>query len=364
MEDIKNVINNSSKNIIYAAITYSRKWEIKNSDNFTTITFSFTQDIPKKYHYYKLKDDIPTSPFNKTQIYQAGIAMQSISDVANIKFVEVNTTRANIPMVNAHFYNPTHVAGYGYYPNKNNLSPVCINADIQEDITPSHLQYGNSVIVHEILHAIGLQHTHDTAGLTQQESIMSYSSEKHSGGNYAEYYVSMPQLYDIAALQYLYGPNMNTRTGNDTYTYSSDTPIFCIWDAGGIDTLDFSDQTQDQVINLTAGSFSDVGGLKANISIAFGVSIENAIGGSGDDKIIGNNTDNILTGGFGADEIWGGNGSNIFRYHKTTDSNTTSADTLHDFNSEKDKIDLSPIIYSNEDIALVDKFNFSGRTEI
>lgn len=60
MEDIKNVINNSSKNIIYAAITYSRKWEIKNSDNFTTITFSFTQDIPKKYHYYKLKDDIPT----------------------------------------------------------------------------------------------------------------------------------------------------------------------------------------------------------------------------------------------------------------------------------------------------------------
>ncbi|WP_166670371.1 M10 family metallopeptidase [Yersinia enterocolitica] len=364
MEDIKNVINNSSKNIIYAAITYSRKWEIKNSNNFTTITFSFTQDIPKKYHYYKLKDDIPTSPFNKTQIYQAGIAMQSISDVANIKFVEVNTTRANIPMVNAHFYNPTHVAGYGYYPNKNNLSPVCINADIQEDITPSHLQYGNSVIVHEILHAIGLQHTHDTAGLTQQESIMSYSSEKHSGGNYAEYYVSMPQLYDIAALQYLYGPNMNTRTGNDTYTYSSDTPIFCIWDAGGIDTLDFSDQTQDQVINLTAGSFSDVGGLKANISIAFGVSIENAIGGSGDDKIIGNNTDNILTGGFGADEIWGGNGSNIFRYHKTTDSNTTSADTLHDFNSEKDKIDLSPIIYSNEDIALVDKFNFSGRTEI
>ncbi|HHL2559674.1 TPA: M10 family metallopeptidase C-terminal domain-containing protein [Yersinia enterocolitica] len=363
MEEIKNIINNL-KNINYTEITHREKWEIKDNNNITTVIFSFTQNIPKKYHHYKLNSDIPTSAVNPAQISQVRTTLKNISAVADIKFVEDERAQANIPIVNVHPDKSIRVAGYAYIPGARNLSPVCINANVSENRAPTHLNFGGHVIVHELLHAVGLKHTHDTVRLTQQHSVMSYLSEQYSGANYGGHHVSTPQLYDIAALQYLYGANMNTRAGNDIYTYFHDTPILCIWDAGGIDTFDFSDQTQDLAINLAAGSFSNVGGLTGNISIAYGAIIENAVGGRGDDNIIGNDVDNILTGGYGADQLWGKNGRNIFCYQSTKDSMTIAADTLHDFKSQKDKIDLSPLIYANDNVALVDKFSFSGQTEI
>lgn len=368
-------INNMSNNIELSAIVYEYKWENKDNHNMTAVTYSFKQSISQEYHYYRLKNDGPISALNQWQISQTRIAMQSISDVANIRFIEVNeSVNANIPIVNVHPEQPISAAGYARLPGgADNLSPVCINADFSENLTPTRSNYGGRVFTHEIMHTLGLKHTHDTVRLTQQKSVMSYYSEWYSDADYAGHYASTPQLYDIAALQYLYGPNMSTRTGNDIYTYSSHAPILCIWDADGIDTLDFSHQTQDQVINLTAGSFSHIGGLKGNISIAYGVVIENAIGGSGNDQLWGNKEVNVLaggdgddklSGGNGADHLWGGKGNNTFIYHHIEDSLTTSADTIHDFKSGEDKIDLSPLIYGNEDIALVDKFSFSGQTEI
>ncbi|WP_049205767.1 M10 family metallopeptidase C-terminal domain-containing protein, partial [Proteus mirabilis] len=67
------------------------------------------------------------------------------------------------------------------------------------------------------------------------------------------------------------------------------------------DTLDFSLYTVNQVINLNEGCFSDIGGLRSNISIAYNTIIENAIGGKGDDTLIGNPFDNNLIGGDGND---------------------------------------------------------------
>ncbi len=46
-----------------------------------------------------------------------------------------------------------------------------------------------------------------------------------------------------------------------------------------------------------------------NVSIALGVTIENAIGGSGNDTIIGNSANNVLSGGAGDDTITGGGGT-------------------------------------------------------
>jgi serralysin len=97
--------------------------------------------------------------------------------------------------------------------------------------------------------------------------------------------------------------------------------VFSVWDAGGKDTLDFSGFTQNQKINLNEASFSDVGGMVGNVSIAKGVTIENAIGGSGNDLLIGNSASNELKGGAGndiiygaggADTLWGGSGSDTF----------------------------------------------------
>ncbi|USQ51860.1 M10 family metallopeptidase C-terminal domain-containing protein [Serratia marcescens] len=62
------------------------------------------------------------------------------------------------------------------------------------------------------------------------------------------------------------------------------------------------------MINLNDGAFSSVGGGTQNVAIARGAIIENAIGGSGRDVIIGNDQDNLLAGNAGSDILYGGLG--------------------------------------------------------
>jgi serralysin len=54
-------INNKSKNINLLAITYKNKWENKDDNNITIVTYSFRQSILKEFHYYRLKSDVPIS---------------------------------------------------------------------------------------------------------------------------------------------------------------------------------------------------------------------------------------------------------------------------------------------------------------
>jgi len=100
-------------------------------------------------------------------------------------------------------------------------------------------------------------------------------------------------------------------------------PSFSIYDTGGIDTFDLSIYSTDQTINLMpsgdSASFSSVGddggaALVNVISIAVGTIIENAIGGSGDDAITGNDADNELTGNGGNDNLDGGDGTDYALY--------------------------------------------------
>lgn len=186
---------------------------------------------------------------------------------------------------------------------------------------------------------------------SNQYSIMSYTSHPKSlhmtvinrdteDEDLVYTYVepSTPMLYDIAAIQYLYGKNTTTATGNDTYTFDPSTPFFkCIWDAGGSDTISVSTFTRGCTINLNAGKFSSISipsdalptsetgyydwtgsgntvptydGTN-NLSIAFGVTIEKAVGGSGNDRLTGNAAKNTLTGNGGNDIIDGGAGNDV-----------------------------------------------------
>jgi Ca2+-binding RTX toxin-like protein len=234
-------------------------------------------------------------------------------------------------------------------------------------------------IIHEIGHALGLKHPgpEDAARITPPEpyledvlpgtgnhrySIMSYNQGKGQG----DVKPSTPMLYDIAAIQDTYGANLNTRSGNDNYKWNPDTPfMMTIWDTGGIDTIDASDQKQwginnyedqnksqgriaplteislEERIQLTGdsqsnpnsrsgveiylqdGKFSSIGATKFeysnaptkivkagyNVAIAFGVTIENAIGSDYNDQIVGNEVANNLQGGKGNDTLKGGEGN-------------------------------------------------------
>ncbi|WP_138725993.1 M10 family metallopeptidase C-terminal domain-containing protein [Pseudomonas lactis] len=138
-----------------------------------------------------------------------------------------------------------------------------------------------------------------------------------------------------------YGFNSNTGRLETTLTSASDKPKFNIWDQRGNDTFDFSGFKQDQIIDLRGGALSSVGGMRENVRIGEKTVIENAVGGRGNDRIIGNSADSVLTGGAGADTLVGGDGWNTFKFNAFSDSTRANADLLLDFKTGQDKIDLS-----------------------
>jgi Ca2+-binding RTX toxin-like protein len=126
-------------------------------------------------------------------------------------------------------------------------------------------------------------------------------------------------LFDILAIQLEYGINWTTRAGDTTYGFNSNsgvaayaftdddnTSAFTIWDGAGTDTLDFSGFATDTVMDLRQGGFSSTGVETYNVAIAYNAVIENAVGGTGDDRMRGNEVGNLLRGGFGDDVLYGG----------------------------------------------------------
>jgi serralysin len=78
--------------------------------------------------------------------------------------------------------------------------------------------------------------------------------------------------------------------------------------------------------------------MENNIGIAYGATIENAVGGHGNDLINGNNAANRLTGGDGDDRLTGLGGSDTFVF-----AADGSIDTITDFKTGSDKIDLTAL---------------------
>ena len=183
-------------------------------------------------------------------------------------------------------------------------------ADIAVNLNRANTQGGWGIgdsnsrkLMHELLHGLGLDHPgpyngdsadYESQALFQQDSaqytVMSYWAASVTGADHelngTFTYASTPQLYDVAALQYLYGANMTTRTGDTVYGFHSTAgrevfdlslhpqAVFTIWDAGGRDTFDLSGYATPSVIDLHDGGFTDAGGLTDNISIAYHARIE------------------------------------------------------------------------------------------
>ncbi len=295
------------------------------------------------------------SQFTAAQIAATELALAAWSDVANITFNRVSdagsqySNNATILFGN-YASGQSGAAAFAYLPGgmpgatgANAVQgDVWINSSLAYNATPVQLGYGQHTLLHEIGHAIGLSHPaayNASAGQTitytdhaiyfedsRQYSVMSYFSESNTGGDFrlngASHYASAPLMDDIAAAQRLYGANTSTRTGDTTYGFNANAGqpwfsatgaasplVFCVWDAGGTDTFDFSGYTANGVIDLRQGSFSSVGGMIGNVSIAMGAVIENAIGGSGADQMRGNSGNNVLRGNGGDDVIDGGLGT-------------------------------------------------------
>jgi serralysin len=177
-------------------------------------------------------------------------------------------------------------------------------------------------VLHEIGHALGLAHAGNYNGNgaqggntymdNQDVSAMSYFNGKYVMRNSATApAVTGPQLYDIAAIQSIYGANTSFNAGNTTYNLTGAKESYAIWDGGGNDTLSAANLTTACRLDLREGQLNvNLVGSSA-LWVAFNANIENATGGSGNDTIYGNSLANILTGGAGNDSIYAGVGLDV-----------------------------------------------------
>ncbi len=268
--------------------------------------------------------------------------------------------------------------------------------------------YTYTVFMHEFGHSLGLKHSFEKGGVAgavpKQYDSLEYTVMSYDAYQTIPYNKSVdgrdwwaddgnnPQTFmmlDIAALQSMYGADYtfnNSATvykwnasggysiNNGDYTdLNSNTDIIfmTVWDGGGVDTYDFSNYSLGVRIDLNAGGWVSIDYLNTssptqradllagdgtywatgNIANALMYNnntaslIENAIGGDGNDFIIGNqiaNTlngglgNNSLDGGLGLDILIGGAGGDIFIFDTVLSSG--NIDTIQGFVAGSDEI--------------------------
>ncbi len=249
---------------------------------------------------------------------------------------------------------------YAYYPGSGIGGDVFLN---NEYTTSEQYTAGQSpyfTVVHELGHAMGLDHTFEgDATLPSNEenithSVMSYTDYHNQtvdftlSGNsinsqvISSYYTTGFALYDVIGLQAAYGVNTTYNNTDTTYTVGFGTTVQeVIWDAGGTDLIDASAATGSCTVDLREQKFSsidvkdaatqasekitelgvtsqtfidfinsqysDLGDLlytgEMNLAISKGVVIENVTTGSGNDSVQDNSVDNVINTGAGDDTI-------------------------------------------------------------
>lgn len=227
------------------------------------------------------------------------------------------------------------------------------------------------MLVHEFGHALGLAHPFDRGPSGQSEfggrfvsplvSVMTYASwtfdsdgfvlrernlERDNSAEYNYGNVIGPSALDIAAVQFLYGANLDQDDGDgdgspdDVYWLPSKNKAGVgwktIWDTDGVDWIRYGGDRVAQISLVPANASGEAAPsqarwIKGGLIIAgdftkalaarqdgfAGVLIENASGGGGADTItgnaagnalLGNDGDDKIAGGFGADLLYGGDG--------------------------------------------------------
>jgi serralysin len=325
-----------------------------------------------------LTEIVPAQGFEPYEIDAMRNALASYSQVADIVYVEVEQAYVPADLSNPQngmrayadltilLYNGTFRTGLlGRHspPDEGNEGQGEYNK-LGPGWEPGKLVpggYSFVTLIHELGHAHGLAHPHDTGGgssimrgvepegvafdyttglydLNQAVfTVMSYEDgwPKSPYGNAptdAGYgYQLGLSAFDIAVIQDKYGVNEEYHAGDDVYVLpevnatavlNSDgtvqtkaTGYLTIWDAGGNDEIRY-EGARNAVIDLRPATLRyEVGGggwmsyttganpVYAGFTIANGATIENARSGSGNDILTGNEAGNRLGAGAGDDKL-------------------------------------------------------------
>jgi hypothetical protein len=321
-----------------------------------TLTFSFPTSASYYGAYSGGEQNNAFEAFTPLQQDAIRTILKSYSAVTDLKFTEVTETltthgdlryaESDAPSTAWAYYPSTAAAGGdAWFNNSKNWYDA-----------PNKGNYAWLTMLHETGHALGLKHPHEVKGSfgalpTDRDSleytVMSYRSYigASTTSGYTNGSTSYPQtlmMLDIAALQKMYGPNYTSNAGDTVYRWNpltgemsinsvaqgalaGNTIFMTIWDGGGNDTYDLSNYTGSVSIDLNPGGWTTTSATQlaslgsgkiaaGNIANALlyegniASLIEKAIGGAGNDTILGNSVDNGLTGGKGSDLLDGRGG--------------------------------------------------------
>ena len=340
-----------------------------NPDGKLEITYSFPTFLPLYYQDGTIDPpdgwDEPGSPgTNENQRNSIRKAMQLFDDLLDVDFVEISDTFVdpNDGHVGGIFrfqtyFEESNVLAFAYPPANIVTEPWGADIWINNFFFDNVLSLGPDsdsflTILHEIGHGMGMAHPFET-GVGGLKTQLSSALDNH--GNTVMSYAGSPtgavprnlMLYDVLFLQQVYGADPTTRTGDDIYEWADVRFQDLVYDAGGIDVIDASNQNRPANISLLQGQSSSIGFLTDNVSIAYGTVIENAIGSNFDDTLTGNEVSNEIWGGSGDDMISGGGGNDFYYGGSGSDTYFFEASDGHNVIDEMKSTGRDKIVVRN-----------------
>lgn len=327
------------------------KWGSNTPGQGATLTYSFK--TPDTINISPGEDRYAEAPWflNESEKSAVRAALAKWSEVANLNFVEVPESASaqgdlrfggtdNLPSNLVAEVNPIQPGstpessdvwlGSWFHRRPDNPSGELVEGS-----------RGFMALMHEIGHALGLKHPHHASPDNDQLLPKEYDSQRHTLMSYQSKYTASPatpQALDVQAIQYLYGKNTATNADDNTYRFDPEKPVFStLWDSGGTNTLDASNQRGAVWLDLAPGSRSMIGPTiqdnnarfsaptRANdfLTLAPESLVHNAVGSTYDDVLSGNQGDNTLEGGEGNDTLIGKDGTDRAVYRVTTDPQNT-----------------------------------------